>query len=148
MQYSHFKVSHHIIGSHPLSLTDIPLDQNLPDLHPLSLFIHSTVIPISFSFSYFLFFSENNDPSLFEADIRLLSEQRFALVTTGDIDARIGVKRGITNEQERLWPGGIIPYNITDDLRKICVFIKLGNTFKSCIIDYVDKLQRLVFILS
>lgn len=62
--------------------------------------------------------TENTDPSLFEADIKLLSEQRFALETTGDIDARVGVKRGITSDQDRLWPGGIVPYNITQDLRK------------------------------
>ena len=61
---------------------------------------------------------ENTDPSLFEADIKLLSEQRFALETTGDIDAHVRVKRGITSDRDRLWPGGVVPYNITEDLRK------------------------------
>jgi hypothetical protein len=69
-------------------------------------------------FSLNFYHAENTDPSLFEADIKLMSEQRFALETTGDIDARVGVKRGITNDQGRLWPGGIVPYNITEDLRK------------------------------
>ncbi|XP_028393835.1 LOW QUALITY PROTEIN: meprin A subunit beta-like [Dendronephthya gigantea] len=74
---------------------------------------------------------ENNDPSLFEADIRLLSQQRFALETTGDIDAPIGVKRGITNEEERLWPGGIVPYNITEDLLDNTeAMIGIHNAFK------------------
>ena len=59
---------------------------------------------------------ENTDPSLFEADIKLLSEQRFALETTGNIDAHVRVKRGITNDRNRLWPGGVVPYNITEDL--------------------------------
>lgn len=62
--------------------------------------------------------TENTDPLLFEADIKLLSEQQLALEITGDIDVRIGVKRGITSDQRMLWPGGIVPYNITEDLRK------------------------------
>ena len=78
----------------------------------------STYLSLTQKFGFLQSNIENTDPSLFEADIKLLSEQRFALETTGDIDASVGKKRGITNEHHRLWPGGIVPYNITEDLRK------------------------------
>ena len=73
------------------------------------------------NFPFLFFFSlENKDESLFESDIKLLFEQQLALKFARNIDDNtINFKRGISNDKDKLWPGGILPYEITEDLSKI-----------------------------